>query len=125
MSRKIIVGITNPGEAPADNGRTIHALKLAVGLKEGGADVMVLFHGKGVTWIDRFVSRTDDSHPFVRNYGSVFDAVRDRVHACNMCCKRFDATEAVQAAGVPIHGEGREHADLAAFMLDGWDVVNY
>ncbi len=122
---KIIVGIINPGESPADNGRTIHALKLAGKLKAAGADVVVHFHGEGVRWIDRFVSRTDDSHPFVKHYHGAFDDIRDRVVACNMCCKRFDQLEAVQAAEVPIHGEDREHTDVAAWVLDGYQVINH
>ena len=45
MGDKFIVSILNPGKEPADNGRTIHALKLAKELKEGGAEVMVLLGG--------------------------------------------------------------------------------
>ena len=120
-----LVTILNPGKDPADNGRTISALKLAQGLAERGAPVMLFFCGEGVRWIDRFVSRTDDSHPFVRNYGPVFDGLRAHVHACNMCCRRFDQLEAVQGAGIPVHAEGREHADLAPYVLDGAQVINF
>ena len=122
---KVVVGILNPGESPADNGRTIHALKLAKGLKERGADVVVVFEGKAVTWLDRFVNRNEESHPFVKNYGPVFDEIRDKVVACNMCCKRFDQTDAVQAAGIPIKGEGREHIDIASYVADGFQVINH
>lgn len=119
--KKIVVGILNPGETAADNGRTIHALKLAKSLKEGGAEVVVAFQGKAVTWLPRFLNRNDDSHPFVKHYGSVFDAVRDEVIACNMCCKRFD----VESIDVPIRGEGREHVDIGRYVLDGWQVINH
>ncbi|MEM6994700.1 MAG: DsrE family protein [Myxococcota bacterium] len=122
---KIVVGITNPGSSPADNGRTVHALKLAGALKAKGADVIVHFHGEGVKWIDRFVNRNDDSHPFVKNYGPAFDAVRASARACNMCCKRFDQSEAVQAASLPIDGEGRDHTDVARWVVDGYQLVNY
>lgn len=123
--KKIIISITNPGESPADNGRTIHALKLAKGLRAGGAEVLLVFEGQGVTWIDRFVRRSEDSHPFVKHYGPAFDEVRDLARACNMCCIRFDATEAVQAAEIPILGDGREHVDTASYVLDGWHLVTY
>ena len=124
-STKVVVGINNPGSSPADNGRTIHALKLAEKLSSEGAEVVVHFHGEGVKWIDRFVRRTEDSHPFVKNYGGVFDAVRSHVHACNMCCKRFDQTEWVEAAEVPILGEGHDHTDEARWVLDGYQILNY
>ena len=123
--KKVVVGINNPGAAPADNGRTIHALKLAAGLSEAGADVVVHVHGEGVKWIARFVERSESSHPFVKNYGYAFDAVRDKVVACNMCCKRFDQTEAVAAAGVPILGEGKAHSDVARWVMDGYQIINY
>jgi len=125
MSKRFIVGVVNPGETPADNGRTIHALKLAGELKDGGAEVMVLFHGQGITWLPRFINRTADSHPFVRNYGYAFDQVQDEVHACNMCCKRFASREAIEALEVRIHGEGSDHMNLGALLLDGWQLINY
>ena len=122
---KVVVSILNPGEAPADNGRTVHALKLAKALRTGGADVVVLFQGKGVTWLPRFTERNDESHPFVKHYGPVFDDIRPLVKACNMCCKRFDVREQVAAADIPILGEGREHSDVASYLLDGYQVVNH
>ncbi len=122
---KVIVAILNPGESPADNGRTIHALKLAKRLKEAGSDVKVVFEGQAVGWIGRFVNRDDSSHPFVKHYGHVFDDVRDVVHACNMCCKRFDATQTVRAAEIPILGEGQEHIDIGGYVLDGHQVINH
>ena len=122
---KVVVGIVNPGSSPADNGRTIHALELASKLATEGAEVVVHFHGEGVKWIDRFVNRNEDSHPFVKNYGEVFDAIRKHAHACNMCCKRFDQTEAVAAAEIPILGEGKAHTDEARWILDGYQLLNY
>ncbi len=123
--KNVVVGVFNPGEAPEHNGQTIHALKLARSLTEGGANVVLAFQGKAVTWIPRFVNRNEDSHPFVKHYGHVFDEVRGLVRACNMCCIRFDATDAVRAADVPIIGEGREHIDIARYVLEGYQVINF
>ena len=123
--KKVIIGIFNPGESPADNGRTIHALKLAKSLKDAGAEVLVVFEGQGVRWIPRFVNRDENSHPFVRHYGDAFDAIRDCVKACNMCTIRFDAREAILNADIPVVGEGREHIDIAPYVLEGWQVINF
>ena len=122
---KVLVEILNPGQAPEDNGRTVHALKLAAGLKAAGAEVCVVFAGKGVTWVPRFLDRTEDSHPFVKRYGPVFDEVRDVVHACNMCCKRFDVTAAVDRGNIPIEGTGDQHIDIAAYVLKGYQIVTH
>ena len=54
-----------------------------------------------------------------------FDAIRDHVKACNMCCIRFNATEAVQAAGIPIVGEGKDHIDIGRYVLEGYQVINH
>ncbi len=122
---KVVINILNPGEAPEHNGQTIHALYMAKNLHQGGAEVKVVFQGKGVSWISRFANRNEESHPFVKHYGEVFDAVRPLVHACNMCCIRFDATEAVEKAEIPILGEGKSHANIASYLLDGYQVLNY
>lgn len=125
MSKKVVVGILNPGNSPADNGRTIHALKLAAGLIAGGAEVKVVFHGEGVRWLDRFANRNEESHPFIKHYGYAFDAVREHVVTCNMCCHRFEELDAVEAAGIPVLGEPREHVDVARWVLDGFTVINH
>lgn len=125
MTTRLVVAILNPGQSPADNGRTVHALDLAVRAAERGADVVVTFEGEGVRWLPRFLSRDEDSHPFVKRYGPKFDAVRERVRACNMCCIRFDVRDEVAAAGIPILGEGQDHVDVAAFALDGYTIVNH
>lgn len=123
--QKFAIGIFNPGKAPADNGRTVHALKLAAGLIEAGADVKVVFEGEGVGWIPRFVNRTDDSHPFVKHYGYAFDAIREHVVTCNMCCHRFDVFDAMEETGVPILGKDHEHVDIARWALEGYQVINH
>lgn len=124
-AKKIVVGVFNPGQSPADNGRMVHALKLTKGLLDAGAEVELVFEGKAVTWLPRLLNRTEDSHPFDKHYGPVFDAVRSCVRACNMCSKRFDVYEAVQEAGIPISGEGQEHIDIAAYVLEGYQVINH
>lgn len=121
----VVVGVFNPGESPADNGRMIHALKLAEGLIARGVEVEVVFEGQAVTWLPRFLDRDEQSHPFVRHYGSVFDRIRGRIKACNMCCKRFDVLERVQAAEIPILGEDKEHVDIAQYVVDGYQVINH
>lgn len=122
---KFVVSIINGGQSPADNGRTIHALKLAKELNDGGAEVIVMFDGQGVSWIERFAERTEDSHPFVKNYGYAFDEIRPLMRACNMCCKRFDATEAATAAAIPIDGEGRDHVNLGQLALAGYQIIHH
>ncbi len=124
MSKLIIVA-NHPRETPEHNGRMVHSIHLARDLVRAGAEVRFVHCGRGVEWLDQWVNRNDDSHPFLKNYGPVFDEVRHTVEACNMCCKRFNQSEAVLAAGIPVVGEGREHHTLAAEVLDGWQIVSF
>ena len=75
-------------------------------------------------WLPQLLNENRaEEHPFVRNYGNHFDAVREHVVACNFCCKRFDTHAAVSAAGVPIHGEGTKHMALGRYLAEGWRVI--
>ena len=125
MDQKFVIAVLNAGTQPADNGLTIHALKLAKELRDGGAEVMVVFEGQGVSWIDRFASRDESSDGFVKHYGYAFDAIRDVTHACNMCCKRFEAVDAVTKAGIPIEGAGEDHINLGRLALAGYRIINH
>lgn len=123
--KKTVVAVLNPGESPADNGRTIHALKLAQSLSKAGSEVVLVFEGQGVQWLPRFLDRGEESHPFVKHYAEVFDSVRPLIKACNMCCKRFDTHARLSESDIPIVGEGSAHIDIGRFVLDGFQVINH
>jgi len=111
---------------PPDRGRMAHALNLASEAKEAGAEFRLIFCGKSVEWLPQLLNEDRESeHPFVRNYGNHFDSVRDHVEACNFCCIRFGTRDAVEAAGVPIKGEGKKHMKLGEYALNGWNVVTF
>lgn len=109
---------------PVDRGRMAHVLNLASELKAAGTEFELVFAGKSVEWLPQLLNADRASeHPFVRNYGDHFDAVREHVVACNFCCKRFKTHEAVGAAGVPIIGEGSKHMSLGRYVAEGWQVI--
>jgi hypothetical protein len=124
MSEKIAVVVFVPHSDPSDRGRMSHALHLARDLKRGGADFKFIFAGQSVEWLPELTSPDRDAqHPFVKAYGNVFDEVREHVETCNFCCIRFDTTEAVTRAEIPINGDGREHMELGRLVLDGYRVI--
>ena len=85
-----------------------------------------LFAGKAVEWLPELTAEDRDAqHPFVRNYGSRFDAVRDHVVACNFCTIRFGVKDQVEASGVPIEGEGKAHATMGRLIDEGWEIVTF
>lgn len=122
---KTAVLVTMPNDTPEHRGRMSKALHLAAGLYAKGAPVKLVFGGRGVEWLPQLTGDRDAAHPFVKNYGRLFDEVRHEAIACNFCCIRFDTRDVVEASGVPIHGEGRDHMALEDLVLDGWNVIPF
>ena len=126
MSQKVAVVVTMQHEVPEDRGKMAHALNLARELEEKGQTVELVFCGKSVEWLPQLTNpHRSEEHPFVQNYGARFDAVRHRSVACNFCTKRFDVTEAIGAADIPIVGEGKSHMELSRYVLEGWQVITF
>lgn len=123
MSNRVALITFVEHQNPVDRGRMAHVLNLASELKADGTEFELVFAGKSVEWLPQLLGPREDAHPFVRNYGDHFDAVREHVVTCNFCCKRFDTHEAVSAAGVPIHGEGTRHMSLGRYLREGWTVI--
>lgn len=124
MKKHIIIVMTD-NQTPADNGRMITALKMANNLVAKGADVEVVFDGKGVNWVPGFAERNESSHKFINHYGHYFDSLRDKVRVCNMCAKRFDVHEKVSTLNFPILGEGTDHADYSDSVMEGASVMTF
>lgn len=126
MSNGTAIVVMVEHENPPDRGRMAHALNLASELKAAERPFRLIFAGKSVDWLPQLLNpNREEEHPFVRNYGDHFDAVRDNVEACNFCCIRFGALEKVRAAGIPIRGEGKGHMKLSSYIIDDWDVVTF
>ena len=126
MSNKYAVLVTMEHAAPADRGKMTKALHLVRDLRAAGKEVAFIFGGKAVEWLPQFVAEDRDSgHPFIKAYGPIFDESRESVSCCNFCCIRFDTRDVVEAAGVPIHGEGRDHMNLADFVLSGHQLITF
>lgn len=124
MAEKIAVVLFMEHQRPADRGRMAHALHLARDLKRAGVDLKVVFAGKSVEWLPQLTNpNRAEQHPFVNNYGNVFDEIRPHVEACNFCTIRFDTAEAIREAEIPISGEGRDHMELGRYVLDGYRVI--
>ena len=123
--KKVAIVVTMPHETPENRGRMTKALHLAAGLKDKGAQVKLVFGGRGVEWVPQLAGDRAEGHPFLRAYGGLFDKVRDDVVACNFCCRRFEVRDAVAELGLPIEGEGKDHMALEDYVLDDWTVIPF
>ena len=118
-----LVMMTDPGN-PEANGRMVHLLKTAEGLRSRGDDVTVYLHGAGVNWATAFAAREDR---FTQHYGELFDGVKPMIAgACNFCANvRFEQTEALGELGIGVLGEEGGHHTVAEIIADGDRVVTF
>jgi hypothetical protein len=125
--QKFLLIITTDSERPIDNGRIIHALKLAHGLQEKGYEVKIVFAGRAVTWIPKFSTYGMDTDvpKLVSVYGKHFDAIKERIEVCNMCAKRFGVRNEVESLAYRIVGESNEHLDAVDYLADGYVPMTF
>ena len=114
-----LVMMTDPGN-PEANGRMVHLLKTAAGLRDAGTDTAIYLHGAAVNWASAFAERSDR---FTQHYGELFDEVKPLIAGvCNFCSNvRFGQGEAVAELGLATLAGHRE--PLGSVVSDGDLVV--
>ena len=104
-------------ESHADLGRVVNALITVKEAGEAGDEVRLIFDGAGTRWIGELASPAHRSH-------RLYISVKDRITgACEFCARAFGATEAVQAAGVPLLDEYHQHPSLRRLVADGFELL--
>lgn len=104
-------------ETHADLGRAVNALLAVKEAKGAGDAVRLIFDGAGTKWIGELSAPTHNSHV-------LYEAVEDQITGvCQYCAKAFGATDAVQAAGVPLLDEYQQHPSLRNLIADGFQVL--
>lgn len=64
----------------------------------------------------------DPDHRSRQLYASVRDHIAG---ACKYCAKAFGHTESVEAAGVPLLDEYKQHPSLRSLVHDGYAVITF
>ena len=123
MMATALVMMTDPGN-PEANGRMVHLLKTADGLRAAGTDAAIYLHGAAVNWATAFVERSDR---FTQHYGELFDSVKPLIGgACNFCTNvRFDQGDAMGQLGVATLGGDGEHHTVADLIGAGDTIVTF
>jgi hypothetical protein len=97
----------------------VNALQTAREADECGDDVRVVFDGAGTGWIGAMADPAHRSHP-------LFAAVRHRIAgACMYCANAFGHSAAIEAAGIPLLDEYRQHPSLRGLAHDGYVVITF
>lgn len=116
---KVAVVVLADTETHEDLGRAVNALVAVRDFMDGGDDVRLIFDGGGTRWPGRLSDPDHGAH-------GLYESVKDRIHgACDYCAEAFDATEAVQQAGVALLDEYKRHPSFRALMADGYQVLTF
>ena len=114
---RIAVVILADTETHGDLGRAVNALLTVREANEAGDEVRLVFDGAGTKWIGELANPEHRSHTH-------YAAVKERITGvCEFCAKAFGATEAVEAAGVPLLDEYHQHPSLRTLVNEGFQVL--
>ena len=99
-----------------EKARVVNALQIAREFKDAGDEVKVLFDGGGVTAV---AALCQPDHPLHRLYETIADRVEG---ACAYCANAFGVKAQLEAAGVPLVSEYKQHPSFRALVVDGFEV---
>jgi len=100
-----------------DLARVVNALQIAREFKEAGDEIKLLFDGGGVAAVAAMVQ---PAHKLHKTYTLVADTVAG---ACAYCAKAFGVKEELEAAGVTLLGDYKQHPSIRSLMVDGFTVL--
>lgn len=105
---------------PADGlGRIVNALMAVQELKEGNADVQLIFSGAGTKWIGELANPKHQLH-------EVYNAVKDRIAgACGFCASAFGVADSVKARGVKMLEEYGTNMSFQRLLDHGYQVITF
>jgi hypothetical protein len=116
---KLAVIIFADIESHSDLGRAVNALITAREAIESGDEVQIIFDGAGTGWVGML---SDPDHRSHQLYASVRDHITG---ACKYCAKAFGHTESVEAAGVPLLDQYRQHPSIRTLVHSGFHVITF
>lgn len=116
---KVSIVVLADTQTTGDLGRIANALTTAQECLEAGDQFEVLFDGAGTKWIAELADGDHKLRP-------AFEAVRGHVSgACEYCANAFGARRAIEASGIPLLDEYREHPSIRRRVEDGFEVITF
>lgn len=116
MTKAAIV-IFSEMDSHQDMARVVNALEVAREFKEAGDEVQVIFDGGGAV---AAATVADPSHKLHGLYAAVEDKVAG---VCRYCARAFEVYDKVEALGVPMLSEFRQHPSIRSRVADGYSVL--
>ena len=95
------------------------ALMFADELRRNGDDVTIVFDGAGSTALAALI---DPAHDLHRVWMKVAPALRG---VCSYCAKSYGVKDTLEAAGVPLLTDDKNHASLRNLLLEGRQIITF
>lgn len=100
-------------------GRVSNAFMLAMEAAESGDELKIIFEGAGTKWIPELEKKDHKMHGLYMGLKSKITGV------CDYCSAAFGVKSAVEAAGVPLLNEYKQHPSLRNLVSEGFSVMTF
>lgn len=99
----------------------VHVLLNALDMKERGMDARIIFEGESVTLVGQLEQEGTMFRPLYlkAKEAGLIDG------ACKACSAKLKATEAVQAAGLPLLEGVQGHPAMGDYMARGYRIITF
>ncbi|MBC15763.1 MAG: cytoplasmic protein [Desulfovibrio sp.] len=99
----------------------VHVLLNAVDMKSKGKEVTIVIEGAAVKLIGELEKESCPFHgPYMKaKKAGLIDG------ACKACSAKLGATEAVEAAGLPLLDDMMGHPSMAAYADKGYTIITF
>ena len=116
-AKAAVVVFSELGPDHGESARVVNALQIVREFKEAGDDVKLIFDGGGVTSIAAMVRPDHNLH-------NLYKMIEDKVSgACAFCSKAFGVKEQLEAAGVSLLTDFKQHPSIRSLVVDGYQVM--
>ena len=119
MKNKVAIILHSGTETREGAARMVNAFTTAREMIEAGDEVTVILDGASVQWVEELAGTE-------HKYSSLFEEVRPAVAGgCGFCAVAFDATDQLEAAGIPLMRDYADHPSIRQLVVDGYQLIPF
>lgn len=119
MSKAGVIVFAELDGTHGEMARVVNALQVTREFREAGDEVRLIFDGGGVTSIAALAQPEHRFH-------TLYEKVQDKVEgACAFCAKAFGVKEQLEAYGVPLLADYKQHPSIKSLVDEGYEVITF
>ena len=116
---KIAIVVFSDTDTMEAMGRVSNAFMFAMEAAENGDDLKIIFEGAGTKWIPELENKDHKMHGLYMGLKSKITGV------CDYCASAFGVKNAVEAAGIPLLNDYKQHPSLRNLVVEGFSVMTF